>query len=133
MKKGVIIIILLISFLSCENDDNALNQVANTEFVFPLVSSEDECNLSLSQGVNCAQSVIFENNANVQVIITDIANEGIYIINDKTIIITFLSSGDAENPMTFEANDDFTELTRVSNESNDVWKLQVKGVNPWDL
>lgn len=125
---------LFISISSCKNDDDVMpNLVANKEFVFALVSSQEECDFLISQGVNCSQSINFLDHLNARIIVTDIANAGTYTLNENTITITIDSPGDAENPMIFEANSDFSELIRVSDGSNDIWKLQIEGVSPWDL
>ena len=126
IKNLFIVLIVTIGIVSCNNDDDdptTTNLVANKEFVFTLVSSQQECDDLISDGVNCTQSVNFDNNLNASVIVTDIVNGGEYKISGNTITITIQTSGDVENPMVFEANNDFTELARISNGSNDIWKI----------
>lgn len=109
-----------------------INQVSRKEYVFALVSSQEECDNYMTSGVNCTQAVKFLDDRKVEVIITDIVNQGTYAVIGNTITIT-INKGDAENPVIFNANDDFTELTRTSDGSNDIWKLQIPGVLPWNL
>jgi hypothetical protein len=35
--------------------------------------------------------------------------------------------------MIFTANPEATQLIRISDGSNDVWKLAIQGIDPWDL
>jgi hypothetical protein len=35
--------------------------------------------------------------------------------------------------MIFNANTEVTELIRISDGSNDIWKLAIEGIDPWDL
>lgn len=119
---------------SCNSDDDgsAGNPVSGKIFVFPVVSSQEECDAAMSIGVNCEQSVEFENNR-ATLIVTDIINSGRYTIVDNTITITLDGLGDAENPFIFRASKDFMELERTSDGSNDKWKLQIEGILPWNL
>lgn len=134
MKK-VILIFVLVPLLSCSSDDNAdfiSRSLVGKSYVFPLVSSQEECDQLLSNGVNCFQEVAFLNQQSARVIVTDIINPGRYRVQGNRIIIT-VENGDTENPVIFEFNDDLNELRRVSDNSSTVWKLQVPGVLPWDL
>ncbi len=63
---------------------------------------------------------------------TDIVNAGNYNIDRNTITVTLLDS-DSEKPMIFTANPEATQLIRISDGSNDVWKLAIQGIDPWDL
>ena len=97
-----------------------------------VANSAEECGVLLSNGVNFAQSIAFSSPNNALVIVTDIVNAGTYNIDRNTITVTLLDN-DSENPMIFTANPESTQLIRISDGSNDVWKLAIQGIDPWDL
>ena len=100
--------------------------------MFAVANSAEECGVLLSNGVNFAQSIAFSSPNNALVIVTDIVNAGTYNIDRNTITVTLLDS-DSENSMIFTANPESTQLIRISDGSNDVWKLAIQGIDPWDL
>mgnify|MGYP001568217050 FL=1 len=100
--------------------------------MFALASSAESCGVLLSNGVNCAQSVAFSSTNVATVIVTDIVNAGTYSVDGNIITVT-LPNSDSENPMIFNANTEVTELIRISDGSNDIWKLAIEGIDPWDL
>ena len=100
--------------------------------VFALVSSEAACEISLNNGINCAQLIEFTSSNTATVIVTDIANIGTYTTEGNTLKVS-LENSDTENPMIFNVNPEANELLRISDGSNDLWKLAIEGVEPWDL
>ena len=129
----------MIGFLvlsGCKEEDSTFSitqdQLTDTTFLFALASSAESCSVLLSNGVNCAQSITFSSANVATVIVTDIVNAGTYSIDGNIITVT-LPNSDSENPMIFYANTEGTELIRISDGSNDIWKLAIEGIDPWDL
>jgi len=133
IKKLFITLFIFIGIISCKKDDDAAtsNPLANKKFVFALASSQLECDYLLSYGANCSQFINFDADT-AMVLLTDILYSGRYTLSENTITVTFLDA-DSENPMIFKANENFTALSRISDGSHTIWKLQVPGVKPWDL
>ena len=134
MKNLILLLIIITGITSCKQDEdqNTSISVKEKEFIFSLASSQQECDEALSFGVNCAQNIRFVDDTNATVMTTDIINIGTYVISGNSITIIF-DSGDVESPLIFEINSNFTELTRKSDGSNHIWKLQREGISPWDL
>ena len=129
----------MIGFLvlsGCKEEDSTFSitqdQLTDTTFLFALASSAESCSVLLSNGVNCAQSITFSSANVATVIVTDIVNAGTYSVDGNIITVT-LPNSDSENPMIFNANTEVTELIRISDGSNDIWKLAIEGIDPWDL
>ena len=129
----------MIGFLvlsGCKEEDSTfsitLDQLTDTTFLFALASSAESCGVLLSNGVNCAQSITFSSANVATVIVTDIVNAGTYSVDGNIITVT-LPNSDSENPMIFNANTEVTELIGISDGSNDIWKLAIEGIDPWDL
>lgn len=140
LKKMKTICVLTVSLLliNCSNDDDTdkSNKLLGKTFLFPLVQSQEECDLMQQNSVvfNCFQFVSFESNAEAFIVFTDIANKASYTINSNTLILTLESADVAvESPMIFNINEDAEILTRISDNSNDLWRLEKEGVSPWDL
>ena len=124
----------MIGFLvlsGCKEEDSTFSitqdQLTDTTFLFALASSAESCSVLLSNGVNCAQSITFSSTNVATVIVT-----GTYSIDGNIITVT-LPNSDSKNPMIFNANTEVTELIRISDGSNDIWKLAIEGIDPWDL
>jgi hypothetical protein len=137
MKQIVLtVIITSLVICSCKDDNIPISitddQLIDNTYLFAVANSAEECGVLLSNGVNCAQSIAFSSPNNALVIVTDIVNAGTYNIDRNTITVTLLDS-DSENPMIFTANPEATQLIRISDGSNDVWKLAIQGIDPWDL
>ncbi|NQX83062.1 MAG: hypothetical protein HRT66_13870 [Flavobacteriaceae bacterium] len=134
MKNLILLLIIITGITSCKKDEdqNTSISVKEKEFIFSLASSQQECDEALSFGVNCAQNIRFVDDTNATVMTTDIINIGTYVISGNSITIIF-DSGDVESPLIFEINSNSTELTRKSDGSNHIWKLQREGIAPWDL
>ena len=136
--KQIVLTVIITSLVICScKDDNAPisitdDQLIDNTYLFAVANSAEECGVLLSNGVNCAQSIAFSSPNNALVIVTDIVNAGTYNIDRNTITVTLLDS-DSENPMIFTANPEATQLIRISDGSNDVWKLAIQGIDPWDL
>ncbi|RNC84439.1 MAG: hypothetical protein ED557_05505 [Balneola sp.] len=129
---------LLIFGLSCSSDSNPDEELfffgsGNTTFVYPIASSTEECLELLNQGVNCAQWLELFPDSTSEVIVTDILQSGEYLSSNDTLTIIMEIAFDVESPMIFISNDDFTQIRRISDGSNTIWKLQIEGKNPWDL
>ena len=97
-------------------------------FFFALASSAESCGVLLSNGVNYAQSITFSITNVATVIVTDIVNAGTFSVDGNIITVT-LPNSDSENPMTFNANTEVTELILISYRSNDIWKLAIEGID----
>ena len=136
--KQIVLTVIITSLVICScKDDNVPisitdDQLIDNTYLFAVANSAEECGVLLSNGVNCAQSIAFSSPKNALVIVTDIVNAGTYNIDRNTITVTLLDS-DSENPMIFTANPEATQLIRISDGSNDVWKLAIQGIDPWDL
>lgn len=136
--KQIVLTVIITSLVICScKDDNVPisitdDQLIDNTYLFAVANSAEECGVLLSNGVNCAQSIAFSSPNNALVIVTDIVNAGTYNIDRNTITVTLLDS-DSENPMIFTANPEATQLIRISDGSNDVWKLAIQGIDPWDL
>ena len=136
--KQIVLTVIITSLVICScKDDNVPifitdDQLIDNTYLFAVANSAEECGVLLSNGVNCAQSIAFSSPNNALVIVTDIVNAGTYKIDRNAITVTLLDS-DSENPMIFTANPEATQLIRISDGSNDVWKLAIKGIDPWDL
>ena len=139
--KQIVLTVIIISLVICSctdcKDDNVPisitdDQLIDNTYLFAVANSAEECGVLLSNGVNCAQSIAFSSPKNALVIVTDIVNAGTYNIDRNTINVTLLDS-DSENPMIFTANPEATQLIRISDGSNDVWKFAIQGIDPWDL
>ena len=137
MKQIVLkVIITSLVISSCKNDNVPIfitdDQLINNTYLFAVANSAEECVVLLLNGVNCAQSIAFSSPNNALVIVTDIVNAGTFNIDRNTISVTLLDS-DSENPMILTANPEAKHLIRISDCSNDVWKLAIQGIDPWDL
>ena len=136
--KQIVLTVIITSLVICScKDDNVPisitdDQLIDNTYLFAVANSAEECGVLLSNGVNCAQSIAFSSPNNALVIVTDIVNAGTYNIDRNTITVTLLDS-DSENPMIFTANPEATQLIRISDGSNDVWKLAIQGIDPWNL
>ena len=136
--KQIVLTLIITSLVICNcKDDNVPisitdDQLIDNTYLFAVANSAEECGVLLSNGVNFAQSIAFSSPNNALVIVTDIVNAGTYNIDRNTITVTLLDS-DSENPMIFTANPESTQLIRISDGSNDVWKLAIQGIDPWDL
>lgn len=140
MFKRLIISSLALFMMSCSNDDDSpsLNRLLGKTFVFPLVQSQIECDDAQQNSTvfNCAQYITFETNERANVIFTDIANDARYTINENSVTITIEEPEaglNVESPLIFTINDASNVLTRISNNSNAEWKLEIDGIAPWDL
>ena len=137
MKQIVLtVIITSLVIYSCKDDNVPISitddQLIDNTYLFAVANSAEECGVLLSNGVNFAQSIAFSSPNNALVIVTDIVNAGTYNIDRNTITVTLLDS-DSENSMIFTANPESTQLIRISDGSNDVWKLAIQGIDPWHL
>ena len=137
MKQIVLtVIITSLVIYSCKDDNVPISitddQLIDNTYLFAVANSAEECGVLLSNGVNFAQSIAFSSPNNALVIVTDIVNAGTYNIDRNSITVTLLDS-DSENPMIFTANPEATQLIRISDGSNDVWKLAIQGIDPWHL
>ena len=137
MKQIVLtVIITSLVIYSCKDDNVPISitddQLIDNTYLFALANSTEEYGVLLSNGVNFAQSIAFSSPNNALVIVTDIVNAGTYNIDRNTITVTLLDS-DSENPMIFTANPEATQMIRISDGSNDVWKLAIQGIDPWDI
>ena len=137
MKQIVLtVIITSLVIYSCKDDNVPISitddQLIDNTYLFAVANSAEECGVLLSNGVNFAQSIAFSSPNNALVIVTDIVNAGTYNIDRNTITVTLLDS-DSENPMIFTANPEATQMIRISDGSNDVWKLAIQGIDPWDI
>ena len=137
MKQIVLtVIITSLVICSCKDDNVPISitdyQLIDNTYLSAIANFAEEGGVLLSNGVNCAQSIAFSSPNNALVIVTDIVNAGTYNIDRNTITVTLLDS-DSENPMIFTANPEATQLIRISDGSNDVWKLAIQGIDPWDL
>lgn len=136
--KQIVLTVIITSLVICScKDDNVPisitdDQLIDNTYLFAVANSAEECGVLLSNGVNFAQSIAFSSPNNALVIVTDIVNAGTYNIDRNTITVTLLDS-DSENPMIFTANPEATQLIRISDGSNDVWKFAIQGIDPWDL
>ena len=136
--KQIVLTVIITSLVICScKDDNVPisitdDQLIDNTYLFAVANSAEECGVLLSNGVNFAQSIAFSSPNNALVIVTDIVNAGTYNIDRNTITVTLLDN-DSENPMIFTANPESTQLIRISDGSNDVWKLAIQGIDPWDL
>ena len=120
--------------MGCDKADHTteIGSLLGNTYMFALVSSEAACEISLNNGINCAQLIEFTSSNTATVIVTDIANIGTYTIEGNTLKV-LLENSDTENPMIFNVNPEANELVRISDGSNDLWKLAIEGVEPWDL
>ena len=138
MKLKIVYLIIFTSFLlsTCSvNSKEVKMDLAGKTYVFSLVSSKEECDQLHSKGIfNCARYIEFNSKNKVDVIFSDISIDGVYNIKNKEISISLLEPEDGyPAELVFIANDKFTELTLISDGSNDIWKLSIEGVKPWDL
>ena len=129
----------MIGFLvlsGCKEEDSTFSitqyQLTDTTFLFALATSAESCGVLLSNGVNCAQSITFSSTNVDTVIVTDIVNAGTYCVDENILTVT-LPYSVSENPIIFNANTEVTELIRISDCNNDIWKLAIEGIDPWDL
>ena len=123
--------------LSCTNSDDVLIEpeykYEGINFLHSEASSREECDRFLEFGVNCIQIIEFKTGNKCEILVTDIINDGIYTFSDNRLTIELVGPGDIENPMIFQVNEGGTELKRISDGSNDLWKKPIAGVAPWDL
>lgn len=121
--------LLVLSFNCSKNDIVVIKDLSGKKYVHSLVTTKEHCDKLLEEGTNCAQEITFRANGKATIIVTDILHDGKYEVNGNRI--TFTSS--ILTPIIFESNADFTVFTRISDKSNDLWKLNDKNLNPWEL
>lgn len=137
--RSKLIYLLIFPFLlnSCDEESVIREPLTfgtgNLTFVRSLVSSHDECDNLNRQGVNCAQWMEFVDDTTADIFVTDIGNQGRYLLENDTLVVTITIQSDVESPLIFISDSSFSVLTRISDRSNAIWKRQVEGVNPWDL
>jgi hypothetical protein len=137
MKQIVLtVIITSLVICSCKDDNIPISitddQLIDNTYLFAVANSAEECGVLLSNVVECAQSIDFSSPNNVLLILADIVNAGIYNVDRDTITVTLIDS-DSKNPMIFTTNPETAQLIRISDGSNDVWKLAMQGIDSWDF
>jgi len=138
--KFLFLVTILVTFCSCDPKNEVIvcpPTYLDNEFIHSLVASQADCDQLVANGTyNCFHSLTILDETKVDIFVTDIVYQGSYVIDDNKMTITFDGTNTliaTENPLVFTLNANFTEMVRISDNSNDVWKLGMEGVAPWDL